>query len=92
MQWVILDQREDSIDDAFFGVQMGEPTMIVEYPASYHNGAGGISFADGHAEIHTWRDPRTTPPLDRGQDRPYCVPCPDNNDVRWLEQRTTSAK
>jgi len=31
-------------------------TYIVDYPASYHNGAGGVAFADGHSEIHRWRD------------------------------------
>jgi prepilin-type N-terminal cleavage/methylation domain-containing protein/prepilin-type processing-associated H-X9-DG protein len=27
----------------------------VDIPASYHNGACGFSFADGHAEIKKWR-------------------------------------
>ena len=27
---------------------------MVDFPASYHNGAGGLSFADGHAEIRRW--------------------------------------
>ena len=31
-----------------------------DLPASYHNGAGGLSFADGHQEIKRWLDPRTT--------------------------------
>src|SRR2546425_5207472 len=30
-------------------------------PSSYHNGAGNFNFADGHAEIHKWRDARTNP-------------------------------
>ncbi len=25
-----------------------------DLPASYHNGAAGFSFADGHSEIHKW--------------------------------------
>ena len=36
---------------------------IVDYPASYHNGTSGFSFADGHAEIKKWGAPRTTPNL-----------------------------
>ncbi len=27
---------------------------FIDLPASYHNGACGISFADGHAEVHKW--------------------------------------
>jgi len=92
MQWVIMDEREDSINDAFMAVQMGEPTTLVDWPASYHNGAGGISFADTHAEIHKWLDPRTRAPLNLNKDLPYGVPCPNNNDVRWLQQRNTSLK
>ena len=29
-------------------------------PAAYHNGAGGFSFADGHAEIHKWKSSLST--------------------------------
>jgi prepilin-type processing-associated H-X9-DG protein len=28
----------------------------IDAPASYHNGGGGLSFADGHAEIKRWTD------------------------------------
>lgn len=45
--WVFLDEREDSINDGSFAVSMnGYPNesakfKIVDYPASYHNGASG---------------------------------------------------
>ena len=32
-------------------------------PASYHNGAGNLAFADNHVESKKWKDPRTKPPL-----------------------------
>jgi len=53
--WVFIDENPYSIDDAYF---VCDPTVQawVNVPASYHNGAGGISFADGHAETHRWRD------------------------------------
>jgi prepilin-type processing-associated H-X9-DG protein len=34
----------------------------MDLPASYHSGAAAFSFADGHAELHRWRSPTTTPP------------------------------
>ena len=34
----------------------GGGAQLVNLPASYHNGASGVTFADGHAEIHKWRD------------------------------------
>jgi len=53
MTWVTVDEHPDSINDGFFIIgdtagQWGDA------PASYHNGACGFSFADGHAEVHKW--------------------------------------
>jgi prepilin-type N-terminal cleavage/methylation domain-containing protein len=92
--FVFLDEREDSINDGFWVVEMrGYPdpktTYIVDYPASYHNKAGGLSFADGHSEIKRWLDPRTTPKLRKGQGIPLNVPSPNNPDVVWCQDRAT---
>jgi prepilin-type N-terminal cleavage/methylation domain-containing protein/prepilin-type processing-associated H-X9-DG protein len=52
--WVHLDEHPGSINDAgFFNPYVSQ---IIDCPANYHNGAGGLSFADGHAEIHKWVD------------------------------------
>jgi prepilin-type processing-associated H-X9-DG protein len=91
-QWVIIDEREDSINDAFFAVGMESPTRMVDWPAAYHNNAGGLSFADGHAEIRKWVDPRTRPVLKKGQALSYNVSMPNNPDVLWLQERTTSRR
>jgi prepilin-type N-terminal cleavage/methylation domain-containing protein/prepilin-type processing-associated H-X9-DG protein len=94
MTFVLLDEREDSINDAFYVVDMaGYPDpatqKMVDYPASYHNGAGGFSFADGHSEIRKWVDGRTTPLLKRGQLLPLNQPSPNNPDVGWMQERAT---
>ena len=56
--WVFIEEHEDSINDAACAVQMAEQgaksARIIDFPASYHNGACGLSFADGHSEIHRW--------------------------------------
>ncbi|HEX5218290.1 MAG TPA: prepilin-type N-terminal cleavage/methylation domain-containing protein [Verrucomicrobiae bacterium] len=51
--WVVLDEHPDSINDGFF---VNSPTASAwqDLPASYHNGACGFSFADGHSEIKKW--------------------------------------
>jgi prepilin-type N-terminal cleavage/methylation domain-containing protein len=92
--WVVLDEREDSINDAFWVLSMeGYPnatrTKIVDYPASYHNGAGGLSFADGHSEIKKWIDPRTKPIVAKNGTIPLNVASPNNRDMVWLQERTT---
>lgn len=67
MIFVFLDEHPNSINDAGFAVAM-DPTgvfaKIIDYPASYHNGACGFSFADGHAEIHKWLGKNIQPPID----------------------------
>ena len=96
--WVFVDEREDSINDGEFCVGMfGYPDQpgqwrIVDFPASYHCGAGGLSFADGHSEIRKWRDPRTMPAIRAGVWAPFRVPSANNQDVFWLMDRSTRKK
>jgi prepilin-type processing-associated H-X9-DG protein len=50
--WVYLDEHPCSINDA--GFFNPHAASWIDQPASYHNGAAGFSFADGHSEIHKW--------------------------------------
>jgi prepilin-type N-terminal cleavage/methylation domain-containing protein/prepilin-type processing-associated H-X9-DG protein len=100
--WVILDENPFSINDPSFCVAMGTTgdadgnatsTVFVDIPASYHNGACGIAFADGHSEIHKWL----------GGAVKITAGAPANGidvkndslslgDLRWLQARTTVLK
>jgi prepilin-type N-terminal cleavage/methylation domain-containing protein len=63
--WVILDENPYSINDASFAVSAvanAGATYIIDYPSGLHGQAGGMSFADGHAIIHKWKDKRTYSP------------------------------
>ena len=53
MTYLTLDEHPDSINDAFFIIDPNANNWQ-DRPASYHNGAAGFSFADGHAEVHKW--------------------------------------
>jgi prepilin-type N-terminal cleavage/methylation domain-containing protein/prepilin-type processing-associated H-X9-DG protein len=86
--FVFLDEREDSINDGCFITDPDTRYIIIDYPASYHNNAGGFSFADGHSEIHRWKDSRTMPALRPGQYLPLNVNLPGDVDVLWLAQRS----
>jgi prepilin-type processing-associated H-X9-DG protein len=87
---VLLDERYESINDGYFVTEMdGYPDQkkakLVDYPAIYHNNACGFSFADGHSEIHKWRDSRTCNPK-----LPLTVQnTPDNTDVFWMQDHST---
>ena len=56
--YVMLDEHPDSINDGYYLLTTSGGTWG-DLPASYHNGAGGLSFADGHSEIKKWRSPST---------------------------------
>ncbi len=99
--FVFLDEREDSINDGMFVVDMtgfeSRPTSLVDAPASYHGGAGGFSFADGHSETKRWRSTYILVPPKPNQQRdyPYSIPGGDSalqTDARWLQEHTTRRK
>lgn len=93
MTIVFLDERCDSMNDGEWCSGMNgwpdRPTqwVLVDFPASYHGGSGGVSFVDGHSEIHKWRDGRTTPAI--GQLRGLNVPSPNNPDAYWIMEHST---
>ena len=93
--WVLIDEREDSINDSYFVNDMANTKglyTLVDYPASYHVRAAGLNFADGHSEIHKWTDPRTTPVLNPDQLIPLDVASPKNQDIKWLQDRSSAPR
>lgn len=64
--WLFLDEHPDSIDDGIFYTNPNETSgtgVFTELPSSDHNGACGMSYADGHSEVHKWRDAQTIRPV-----------------------------
>jgi prepilin-type N-terminal cleavage/methylation domain-containing protein len=92
--YVFLDEHPDSINDGYFddGSQGSPavPTMWAsgnsDVPASYHSGACGFSFSDGHSEIHKWMDPNTVVPVVTGGPKVEPIPETPYNyvDRIWL--------
>jgi prepilin-type N-terminal cleavage/methylation domain-containing protein len=86
--WVFIDEHPDSINDGYF---LNNPTTIGgpwgDTPASYHCGSCGISFADGHSELHKWKSNATKIPVRYA----YITPALDaagRTDYQWLMDRT----
>jgi prepilin-type N-terminal cleavage/methylation domain-containing protein len=93
MRFVFVDEHPDSLNAGGFANMMvatPQSARIIDYPASYHNGACGLSFSDGHAEIRKWRDTRTKPAPKYNLDLPLNVASPNNQDMIWLAERTSS--
>ena len=85
--WVLWDENLGTVDDCQGVVDVSaayqSSKVLVNSPASYHNRAGGLSFADGHAEIKRWSGPGVF----LGQ-----LNVVGDKDYDWLAERTTYAK
>jgi prepilin-type N-terminal cleavage/methylation domain-containing protein/prepilin-type processing-associated H-X9-DG protein len=89
--FVMLDEHPDSINDGYY---LNDPGAVAwgDLPASYHNGAAGFSFADGHSEIHKWIFPSSKRPVTYVQFGGAAVPRAEQVDWNWVIQRTTVKK
>ena len=92
--WVFIDENPSSINDGSF---ICDPDSAysewIDYPAYYHNNAGGIAFADGHAEIHRWRDAKilTAIPQSGGQNQ-FTPENPASLDLSYLRTASSAVK
>jgi prepilin-type N-terminal cleavage/methylation domain-containing protein/prepilin-type processing-associated H-X9-DG protein len=89
--WVFTDEHADAIDDAILYTNPGCTNgtgSFTELPSSDHGGSCGMGFADGHSEIHKWRDPNTTRPVIYSQGNGQQISVVNSPDLAWLAQRT----
>ena len=91
--WVFIDEHPDAIDDIVLYVNPYEDNGIgqfTELPSSLHDGACGVCFADGHAEVHKWRDSRTIVPVkfNAANAQQVNISGTPSVDLAWLAQRT----
>jgi prepilin-type N-terminal cleavage/methylation domain-containing protein/prepilin-type processing-associated H-X9-DG protein len=85
--FVFLDEHPDSINDGYFLNNPDDPGQWGDGPASYHNGACGLSFADGHSMIHKWTSGTTKLPVQFSWNPPS-FDAAGQKDYQWLMQRT----
>ena len=88
--FVILDEGL-TINDGYFATDMDSYDPLnwpmkktTDAPATYHDKAGSFSFADGHSEIHKWKDSRTWGVLKVGW------ASPNNADIDWLQSKASA--
>jgi len=88
---VLVDERDDSIDDGEFAIDM-VANQIPNVPAGYHGGSGGVTFADGHSEIHRWHSPEVLRAQQQGAQKTKWEFMPvsaSNVDLIWLRAHGT---
>ena len=91
--WVFLDENPATINDSSMAVAMVAPSatvgVVIDLPASYHNKASAMAFADGSSVIHKWKswqmaDPAT---FNTSNSDPLFV-----EDTKWLTSVTSQLK
>jgi len=89
-RFVFMDVNPGSICTPGFGVDMNGQSFI-HFPSYLHRSRGVVSFADSHVETHKWLDRRTMVSAPVGDNFiPHDVSSPNNKDLLWITQRTTS--
>jgi hypothetical protein len=89
MTWVFIDENPFTINDGMLVCDPNVPGAWIDIPATYHNSAGSLSFADGHSEIKKWTDQKilslSAAPASGGS----TPKDPSSGDLLWLQMRST---
>jgi prepilin-type N-terminal cleavage/methylation domain-containing protein/prepilin-type processing-associated H-X9-DG protein len=84
-----IDESPATINDCNFEC-WPDSTTWTDIPASYHVGACGMSWCDGHAEIHQWHDRTVLNFRLEMYDNPTgASPADGGTDLLWLESHVT---
>jgi prepilin-type N-terminal cleavage/methylation domain-containing protein len=78
--WLMTDEDSSTLDDGWFEVTMDDARPFASFPGTRHQRAGGMNFADGHAQMFKLRSPAS---------RPGQPVSPANPDWLLLKQMTT---
>jgi len=81
--WVLMDEHPDSINDGRFSLDPALDQWI-DLPASYHNGACGFAFADGHSQIKKWRIASTIKSVQFKTPNPVVISKSELADFDWM--------
>ena len=86
---IVFTDEGPTLNDGFFVTDMGsyDPSDRYKYstcaPGAYHSMADSLSFADGHCEIHKWKDTQT---LTVTTTFTWVAP----NDIDWLQSKSSA--
>jgi prepilin-type processing-associated H-X9-DG protein len=93
--FVTIDEHPDTLNDGLFSnnPDWQNATRWTDAPASYHGGGAGISYADGHSEVHKWRSGATKFPViyvempERASSMPTLDADARQRDFAWMVER-----
>ena len=92
--FVTIDEHPDTLNDGMFNnnPDWRAATRWSDAPASYHGGGAGVSYADGHSEVHKWKSGATRFPViyEEMPGRASSMPAFDagaRRDFYWMVER-----
>ena len=85
--WIFTDEHPDSIDDGVLYTPNYPYPALLEVPGCQHGGSCGLTFGDGHSEIHKWRGQFANKPVTYTRLINVSVLRSDP-DLNWLAQHT----
>jgi prepilin-type N-terminal cleavage/methylation domain-containing protein len=92
-QWCIMDEYEDSTDDAVFVTYPRNQNLFnswMDIPSTRHDYGACISFTDGHVERHKWVEASTYFPVQRAFTYNFITTLArPSQDVRWVTEHAT---
>lgn len=87
--FVFVEEHPDSINDGYF-LNRYYVNHWNDLPASDHNGAAPFVFADGHAQLHRWKEGSTQQPLQPDVvDFPLTLAANQTTDLNWVLKHTS---
>ena len=91
--WVFVDEHPNSVNDAWMMPIINDGKSFGDLSGSYHNGACGFGFADGHSEVHKWLENRTKALVStRGYTSEWQAIDPKSRDVIWMFEHSTARR
>ncbi len=87
MALVFVEENPGTINDGYWVEDLDSTNRWIDSPAHYHVNAGGLAFADGHAEMRKWSDRNVLANYGNAQ---YGFPSdPKSGDLVWVQKRCT---
>ncbi|HEV2209764.1 MAG TPA: prepilin-type N-terminal cleavage/methylation domain-containing protein [Verrucomicrobiae bacterium] len=89
MVFLTTDEAKFSINDGGLAASCNPANLrFIDFPANYHGGSAGMSFCDGHAELHKWLGSA----IASGPAQQTAKTAADTIDLTWLAQHVSAPK
>lgn len=86
--FIFLEEHPGSINDGYFQTDMLN-SIFPDMPGSNHGNSGDFSYADGHAALRKWVNPKTVVPVSQGTTVQSVPAGLLNADLIWLRTVST---